>query len=298
MHIYLPIAQMSVDLFTLIGLGFCVGILSGLFGVGGGFIITPVLFLMGVPPSIAVASQSSQIVGSSTSGALVHYNRKTIDYKMGLILLLGGMLGSYLGVRIFKILTELGQIEIFVTLLYVVFLSLIGGLMLYESIRSLRSTVPQSRRLKHNRLHGWPLKMRFHTSKMYISAIPPFLLGACVGLLAAIMGVGGGFILVPAMIYLIGMPTKTVIGTSMFQIIFVSAFTTIMHATTTHAVDIVLSMILIIGSIPGAQIGAMFAVKLPAIHLRLGFAILILLLVGRLILQLLITPDYLYGLST
>ncbi len=297
MHIYLPIAQVSIDLFTLLGLGFVVGILSGMFGVGGGFIMTPILFLMGIPPNIAVASQSSQVVGTSTSGALVHFQRKTIDYKMGFILLVGGMFGSAFGVRVFKWVTQLGQIETFVTAVYVIFLSLIGGLMLYETINSMRKTPVRRKRNPHKPLHHWPLKMRFQASRMYISAIPPIMIGASVGFLAAIMGVGGGFILVPAMIYLIGMPVKTVIGTSMFQIIFVSAFTTIMHATTTHSVDIVLALILILGSIPGAQLGATFAHKLPAIQLRLGFALVILLIVAKLIYGLVVTPDDLYGLT-
>lgn len=297
MHIYLPIAQVSIDLLTLLGLGFIVGILSGMFGVGGGFIMTPILFLMGIPPSIAVASQSSQVVGTSTSGALVHFQRKTIDYKMGFILLIGGMVGSTFGVRVFKWITQLGQIETFVTAVYIIFLSLIGGLMLFETLNSLRKTPIQKKRNPHKPLHHWPLKMRFQASRMYISAIPPILIGVCVGFLAAIMGVGGGFILIPAMIYLIGMPVKTVIGTSMFQIIFVSAFTTIMHATTTHSVDIILALILILGSIPGAQLGAVFSHKLPAIHLRLGFALVILCIVARLVYGLVVTPDDLYGLT-
>ena len=298
MSIYLPIAQVSVDVLMLLGLGFGVGILSGMFGVGGGFIMTPVLFFMGVPPSVAVASQSSQVVGTSTSGALLHYQRRTIDYKMGALLLVGGIIGSAIGVRVFRFLQTLGQIEFFVTILYIIFLSLIGGLMLFETLRAMSTKERRGKLHKHHALHAGPFKMRFPASKLYISAVPPFFIGMFVGLLAAIMGVGGGFILVPAMIYLIGMPTKTVIGTSMFQIIFVSAFTTIMHATSTHAVDIVLSLILILASVPGAQLGAKLAFRLPAIGLRLGFALVIIAIVIKLIWGLVVYPNELFTVTT
>ncbi len=295
MSIYLPIAQVSVDLYVLIGLGFGVGLLSGMFGIGGGFVVTPILFFLGIPPSVAVASQSSQVVGTSTSSAMLHFQRRTIDYKMGLILLGGGLVGSSIGVQIFSWMQSLGQIEVFVTFLYIIFLSMIGILMLYETVRALSKKSSKGKLHKHYSFHHLPFKMRFPASRLYISIIPPLFIGAFVGALAAIMGVGGGFILVPAMIYLLGMPTKTVIGTSMFQIIFVSAFATIMHAVSTQAVDILLALILTIASIPGAQIGANLAFRIPAVGLRFGFALVILVIVIRLFLSMTLPPNELYG---
>ncbi|MCA0939707.1 sulfite exporter TauE/SafE family protein [Salipiger pacificus] len=298
MQIYLPIAEVSVNVFLLFGLGGIVGILSGMFGVGGGFLITPLLFFMGIPPAVAVATGANQIVASSISGVLAHFKRKTVDLRMGLVLLAGGLVGAALGVWIFNLLKELGQVDLLVRLCYVVFLGIIGGLMFIESVnaifKSRKGAAPKRRH--HGWVHGLPFKMRFRTSGLYISAIPPVLVGLSVGVLAAIMGVGGGFIMVPAMIYLLGMPTKVVVGTSLFQIIFVSAFTTLLHATTNYTVDIMLALVLILGGVIGAQIGTAFGTRLKAEQLRIALASLVLLVCGKLALDLFITPSELYEL--
>lgn len=300
MQVYLPIAEVSVSIFLLIGLGGIVGILSGLFGVGGGFLMTPLLFFIGIPPAIAVATEANQIVASSFSGALAHLRRKTVDLKMGWILVSGGLIGSGIGVQIFKVLRDLGQVELLVTLCYVFFLGIIGSLMLWESIRALIRNNNNFRPIKikrHNWVHRLPLKIRFRTSNLYISCIPPFIIGALVGFLAAIMGVGGGFILVPVMIYIIGMPTKVVIGTSLFQIIFVTGFTTLLHSTQNYSVDALLALILLIGGVVGAQIGTRLGVYLKAEQLRILLAILVLAVCIKLGLELLIEPAELFSLQ-
>ena len=300
MQVYLPIAEVSVNIFLLIGLGGLVGILSGLFGVGGGFLMTPLLFFIGIPPAIAVATEANQIVASSFSGALAHLRRKTVDLKMGWILVSGGLIGSGIGVQIFKVLRDLGQVELLVTLCYVFFLGIIGSLMLWESIRALIRSNNNFRPIKikrHNWVHRLPLKIRFRTSNLYISCIPPFIIGALVGFLAAIMGVGGGFILVPVMIYIIGMPTKVVIGTSLFQIIFVTGFTTLLHSTQNYSVDALLALILLIGGVVGAQIGTRLGVYLKAEQLRILLAILVLVVCIKLGLELLIEPTELFSLQ-
>ena len=300
MQVYLPIAEVSVNIFLLIGLGGLVGILSGLFGVGGGFLMTPLLFFIGIPPAIAVATEANQIVASSFSGALAHLRRKTVDLKMGWILVSGGLIGSGIGVQIFKFLRDLGQVELLVTLCYVFFLGIIGSLMLWESVRALIRNNNNFRPIKikrHNWVHRLPLKIRFRTSNLYISCIPPFIIGALVGFLAAIMGVGGGFILVPVMIYIIGMPTKVVIGTSLFQIIFVTGFTTLLHSTQNYSVDALLALILLIGGVVGAQIGTRLGVYLKAEQLRILLAILVLAVCIKLGLELLIEPTELFSLQ-
>lgn len=300
MQVYLPIAEVSVNIFLLIGLGGLVGILSGLFGVGGGFLMTPLLFFIGIPPAIAVATEANQIVASSFSGALAHLRRKTVDLKMGWILVSGGLIGSGIGVQIFKVLRDLGQVELLVTLCYVFFLGIIGSLMLWESVRALIRSNNNFRPIKikrHNWVHRLPLKIRFRTSNLYISCIPPFIIGALVGFLAAIMGVGGGFILVPVMIYIIGMPTKVVIGTSLFQIIFVTGFTTLLHSTQNYSVDALLALILLIGGVVGAQIGTRLGVYLKAEQLRILLAILVLAVCIKLGLELLIEPTELFSLQ-
>ncbi|MGY8790770.1 MAG: sulfite exporter TauE/SafE family protein, partial [Pseudomonadales bacterium] len=245
MYIYLPIAEVSVNAFILLGLGGLVGVLSGMFGVGGGFLMTPLLFFIGIPPAVAVATEANQIVASSFSGVLAHLKRKNVDFKMGGVLLIGGLIGAGLGVFIFNHLKSMGQVDLLVKLCYVVFLGIVGGLMFIESLGALRnankSNVLIKKRPKRTWIHVLPFKIRFRVSGLYISAIPPVLVGILVGILAAIMGVGGGFIMVPAMIYLLGMPTRVVVGTSLFQIIFVTAFTTMLHATTNFTVDIVLA---------------------------------------------------------
>ena len=259
MQIYLPIAEVTANALTLLGIGGGVGLLSGMFGVGGGFLVTPLLFFIGIPPAVAVATGVNQVVASSISGVMAHLKRKTVDLRMGTVLLLGGLAGSGVGIVVFRWLSGLGQIDLVVQLSYVLFLGVIGLLMLQESLRSLiRAANPKAARRKlhvHTWIHALPLKMKFRVSGLYISVIPPLMVGFMVGVLAALMGVGGGFILVPAMIYLLGMPTKVVIGTSLFQVIFVAAFTTVMHAVTSYSVDVMLALFLIVGGVVGAQLG-------------------------------------------
>ncbi|MEM6745065.1 MAG: sulfite exporter TauE/SafE family protein [Pseudomonadota bacterium] len=293
MLIYLPIAEVSVNAFLLLGLGGAVGLLSGLFGVGGGFLMTPLLIFIGIPPAVAVATEANQIVASSLSGSLAHWRRKAVDVKMGLVLLAGGLVGTVVGVRIFAALRELGQVELLISLCYVVFLGVVGGLMFVESlgaIRRTRSARPPKRRKRHGWVHHLPLKMRFRQSNLYISAIPPFVIGACVGVLAAIMGVGGGFIMVPAMIYLLGMPTSVVVGTSLFQIMFVTGAATLLHATTNYTVDAVLALLLLVGGVVGAQIGARMGVRLKAEQLRILLAAMVLIVCAKLAWDLVATP--------
>lgn len=301
MQIYLPIAEVSVNAFLLLGLGGLVGILSGMFGVGGGFLMTPLLFFIGIPPAVAVATEANQIVASSFSGVLAHLKRKTVDLKMGTVLLIGGLIGAAIGVQVFRILKEMGQVELLVKLCYVVFLGIIGSLMFSESLAAIRrSRGPHKKappRRQHSWVHGLPFKMKFRTSGLYISAIPPLMVGALVGVLAAIMGVGGGFIMVPAMIYILGMPTKVVIGTSLFQIIFVTAFTTLMHATTNYTVDMALAVLLLVGGVVGAQIGTRIGVKMKAEQLRILLAVLVLAVSIKLAMDLLLQPSELYSLG-
>jgi uncharacterized membrane protein YfcA len=298
MQVYLPIAEVSVNLFLLLGLGGIVGFLSGMFGVGGGFLITPLLFFMGIPPAVAVATGANQVVASSVSGVLAQMRRRGVDFQMGWVLLAGGLVGSAIGVWLFFRLTAIGQIDTAVQLAYVFFLGFIGLTMLQESIRSLlrqRSGAPVRRGQTHNWMHRLPLKMKFRASGLYISVLPPLAIGAFVGLLAAIMGVGGGFILVPAMIYLLGMPTKVVVGTSLFQIIFVTAFTTVMHAVTSQTVDMALAFFLIIGGVVGAQLGTLVGVRLRAEQLRILLALLVCAVAFQIGLNLLLRPDELYS---
>ena len=301
MQIYLPIAEVSVNAFLLLGLGGLVGILSGMFGVGGGFLMTPLLFFIGIPPAVAVATEANQIVAASVSGALAHLRRKSLDIQMGIILLIGGIFGAAAGVQVFAVLKEAGQVDTLVRICYVVLLGVIGSLMLVESIRAILRTRQKTqvrRKLhQHNWIHGLPFKVKFRASGLYISALPPLFVGAAVGVLAAIMGVGGGFIMVPAMIYILGMPTKVVIGTSLFQITFVTAFTTVMHATANQTVDIALAFLLFIGGVIGAQIGTRIGVRLPAEQLRIFLAILVIGVCVKLALDLLLEPSELYSIG-
>jgi uncharacterized membrane protein YfcA len=300
MQIYLPIAEVSVNAFLLLGLGGIVGVLSGMFGVGGGFLMTPLLFFIGIPPAVAVATEANQIVASSFSGVLAHLRRKTVDLRMGTVLLVGGLVGAALGVILFNYLKSLGQVDLLVKLCYVLFLGAIGGLMFIESLRAIRNTRRGTapKRKKHGWVHKLPLKMRFRTSGLYISVIPPLVVGVSVGVLAAIMGVGGGFVMVPAMIYILGMPTKVVVGTSLFQIIFVTAFTTLLHATTNYTVDVALAVLLLVGGVIGAQIGTMIGTRMKAEQLRILLAIMVLAVCGKLALDLLLTPSELYSIAT
>jgi uncharacterized membrane protein YfcA len=300
-QIYLPIAEISVNIFLLLGLGAGVGFLSGMFGVGGGFLMTPLLMFIGVPPAVAVSTEANQIVASSASGALAHWRRQTLDAKMGLFLLIGGTAGSVFGVQLFSFLRGLGQIDLIISLSYVSFLGIIGGLMFVESARAiLRRGRPQPRSEAgaHKRKRGWidtlPFKMRFPRSGLYISIIPPLAIGFFVGTLAAIMGVGGGFVMVPAMIYVLRMPTNVVVGTSLFQILFVTALTTFLQATQNQTVDIFLALLLIVGGVVGAQFGARAGRHVKAEELRALLAGMVLLVCVKMAWDLVITPADLF----
>ncbi len=299
MLIYLPIAEISVDAFLVLGLGAGVGFLSGLFGVGGGFLMTPLLILIGIPPAIAVGSEAAQIVASSVSGVLAHTRRGNVDFKMGTALLVGGLVGSSLGVWVFGILRRLGQIDLVITLAYILTLGAIGGLMLIEAIntmrRAQRSGGAHTKLHQHTWLHGLPFKMRFPRSRLYISGLLPLLIGAVVGVLAALMGVGGGFIMVPAMIYLLGMPTSVVVGTSLFQIIFVTANVTFLQAYENQTVDMVLALLLLVGGVVGAQFGAQLGVRLRGEQLRGLMALMVLAVAGKLAYDLVAAPADVYS---
>ncbi|MBS9721789.1 sulfite exporter TauE/SafE family protein [Tianweitania sp. BSSL-BM11] len=301
MNIYLPIAEMSVNGLVVLIMGAAVGFLSGLFGVGGGFLITPLLIFYNIPPAIAVATGANQVIASSMSGALAHFRRRTLDFKLGFVLLGGGIFGSSIGIVVFAWLRALGQLDLFISLLYVVFLGSVGGLMLVESVNTLRKSRSGAVSLKkagqHHWIHKLPLKMRFRTSKLFVSVIPVIALGAGIGFLAAIMGVGGGFIMVPALIYLLKVPTNVVVGTSLFQIIFTAAFTTIVHAATNQTVDVVLAFLLMIGGVAGAQYGAKAGQKLRGEQLRLLLALMVVAVALRLAFDLFVQPADLYSLG-
>ena len=302
MGIYLPIAEMSVNVFVLLAMGAAVGFLSGMFGVGGGFLITPLLIFYNIPPAIAVATGANQVIASSFSGALAHVKRGTLDFKLGSVLLAGGIVGSTLGAVVFAWLRRLGQLDLFVSLLYVVFLGVVGGLMLVESVNAIRKSrggVPPSLKKsgQHNWIHRLPLKMRFRTSKLFVSVIPVLGLGAGIGFLAGIMGVGGGFVMVPALIYLLKVPTNVVVGTSLFQIIFVAAYTTIIHSTANQTVDVVLAFLLMVGGVAGAQYGAKVGQRLRGEQLRALLALLVLAVALRLGFDLFVKPEQIYSLT-
>jgi uncharacterized membrane protein YfcA len=278
-----------------------VGLLSGIFGVGGGFLMTPLLIFLGVPAAVAVGTEANQIVAASVSGVLAHWRRGNVDVKMGSILLAGGIVGSTLGVSIFAALRELGQIDLAIKLSFIFFLGIIGTLMLFESMQTiLRARRPGAKRRRlhqHNWLHGLPFKMRFRKSKLYISALLPFMVGAVVGILSAIMGVGGGFIMVPAMIYLLGMPTSVVVGTSLFQIIFVTANVTFLQSVQTQTVDVVLAGLLLIGGVIGAQFGTRIGALLRGEQLRGLLALIVLAVCLKLVTDVIITPEDFFSLE-
>ncbi len=301
MHSYLPIAELSVSVPLLFSLGLLVGILSGLFGVGGGFILTPLLFMIGIPSAVAVGTQGNLIVGSSFSGLLAHIRRKTVDVPMGIALLVGGIAGSFVGVQIFHWLTTLGQVDLVIKLSYVGLLGTIGTLMMIEAVSALRRRISGQKYTSKRAGHSWvqklPLRYRFRTSGLYISVIPPIGVGVLVGVMAAIMGVGGGFIMVPAMIYLLNMPTKTVIGTSLFQITFLAGFTTLMHATENHTVDFVLALYLMLGGVIGAQIGTRLGLKLNADTLRVLLAAMVLAVSVKIGFELVLRPSEAYSIT-
>lgn len=302
MTIYLPIAELSVNIFIILGMGAAVGFLSGMFGVGGGFLITPLLIFYNIPPVVAVATGANQVVASSVSGAITHFRRGSLDMKLGSVLLVGGLLGASVGVGIFSWLRRLGQLDLMISLLYVIFLGTIGSLMLMESLNAMRraaknEAVNLKRPGQHNWVHRLPFKMRFKKSKIYLSIIPVIGLGFGIGILTSIMGVGGGFIMVPAMIYLLRIPTNVVVGTSLFQIIFVTAFTTIAQAMTNYSVDIVLAFILMIAGVIGAQYGVRVGQRLRGEQLRALLGLLVLAVGIRLAVALVVTPKDLFSIA-
>ena len=302
MQIYLPIAELSMNIFVLLAMGGGVGFLSGMFGVGGGFLMTPLLIFTGVPPAIAVATEANQITAASVSGAVAHWRRGGVDFKMGMVLIGGGVVGTYFGAMIFTYLRSIGQVDLMISLAYVVFLGSIGGLMFVESIRSIlrarSGEVVKVTRRQRTWIDALPFKMRFRKSKMYISVIMPITIGCLVGVLAAIMGVGGGFVMVPAMIYLLHMPTNVVIGTSLFQITFVTAAATYFHSINTQTVDVVLAVTLLTAAVVGAQIGAVVGAKLKGEQLRILLAGMVLLVCAKMAFDLVVEPDDLFTIST
>jgi uncharacterized membrane protein YfcA len=302
MEIYLPIAEMSVRWLVVLGMGALVGYLSGMFGVGGGFLLTPLLIFYGIPPEVAVATTASHLTASSMAGAIAQWRRRAVDFKMAGVMLVGGCAGAFLGVYLFALLRRVGQIDIVVSAGYVILLGSIGGLMLNESLQTLRaakagSAASAARETRRNWIHGLPLKMRFRQSRLYISVLPPLALGFVVGILSAIMGVGGGFIIVPAMIYLLRMPTNVVMGTSLVQIVFVTATTTILQAVGNVSVDIMLAFVLIVGGVLGAQYGVRMAARMPGEQLRLLLALVVLGVRLRLLYGLVATPNDIYSVA-
>jgi len=296
MSIYLPIAEMNINIFLIVFIGMIVGALSGLFGVGGGFLMTPLLIFLGIPPVVAVGSEAPHVLASSVSGVIAHWRKKNVDFKMGFFLLSGGVIGSTLGVNLFKLLKTYGQIDIVIQFLFIIFLGFIGISMAFESakttIKNYRTTSAIRTKLhQHSWIHGLPFKLRFHRSKLYISAIPPILIGFFVGVLSAMMGVGGGFIMIPAMVYILGMSTNVVVGTSLFQIIFVTANSTFFQSYLNQTVDIVLSALMILGGVIGAQIGVRLGSQLKAEYLRGILAILVLLVCAKILTDLILIPS-------
>ncbi|MDB5370946.1 MAG: permease [Roseomonas sp.] len=298
MQVYLPIAEMSVDALVLLGIGFGVGWLSGMFGVGGGFLLTPILILIGIPSAVAVASGANQTLGASVSGLIAQWRRGNVDLKMGGVLLAGGFCGSFLGVQLFAWLRRQGQVDLAVSVFYVVVLGSVGALMVRESVRAIlrrrRKGGTPARLHTHFWMHGLPFKMRFRKSRLYISVIPPVLVGFSIGVLSAVMGVGGGFMLVPGMIYLLGMPTSVVIGTSLFQVVFVAANVTVLQAVSTGSVDIVLTLLLLIGGVAGAQFGAAMGTRLRGEETRALLGMMVLAVAVSLLWGLIRTPDSLF----
>jgi uncharacterized membrane protein YfcA len=303
MDLYLPIANLSVNAFVIILLGGGVGMLSGMFGVGGGFLTTPLLIFYGIPPTVAAASAATQVTGASVSGTLAHLKRGGVDVRMGIILVIGGLIGSVSGAGIFSALQSVGQIDTVINILYVVLLGTVGGYMARDAwadIQAKREGVAVAARKRHHHpfISALPMRWRFYASGLYISPLAPLALGFVTGILTVLLGVGGGFVMVPAMIYLLGMSTRVVVGTSLFQILFVTAMTTMVHALTTHAVDIVLAGLLLIGSVIGAQLGTRLAQKLPPDYLRMILAVIVLLVALRMVVGLGIHPDEIYTIES
>ena len=293
---------MNINILLIIFIGMVVGGLSGLFGVGGGFLMTPLLIFLGIPPAVAVGTEAPHVLASSVSGVVAHWRRKNVDFKMGFFLLIGGVVGSTVGVNIFKLLRGFGQIDMVIQMLFLIFLGFIGFSMAFESARTTISKYRTTSSIRtklhqHSWIHGLPFKLRFHRSKLYISAIPPIIIGFFVGLLSAMMGVGGGFIMIPAMVYILGMSTNVVVGTSLFQIIFVTANSTFFQSYLNQTVDIVLAALMIIGGVIGAQIGASIGTKLKAEYLRGILAIIVLIVCAKIFADLTLTPSNLFSLK-
>ncbi|HEX8840530.1 MAG TPA: sulfite exporter TauE/SafE family protein [Sphingomicrobium sp.] len=301
MNVYLPIAGQSVNALVIVVLGFLVGLLSGMFGVGGGFLTTPLLIFYGIPPTVAVASAATQITGASVSGVMVHMRRGGVDLKMGGVMIAGGLMGSFAGAGMFRLLQSSGQIDVVIGLLYVLILGWIGALMFVDSLKSLgylKTDQVEEPRRRHNRwVASLPLRWRFHGSGLYISPIAPLVLGFAAGMLTVFLGIGGGFILVPAMIYLLGMPARVVIGTSLVMILVVSASTTMVHALTTRAVDVVLAALLLAGGVIGAQYGALLTLRMKPDFMRLALSVIILLVGLRMFLGLFWHPDEIFSIE-
>jgi uncharacterized membrane protein YfcA len=301
MQVYLPIAEISSNPFLLVFIGGAVGFLSGMFGIGGGFLLTPLLTFIGIPPAIAAPSGASQIVASSVSGALTYWRRRALDVRLGLVLVGGGFVGVLIGIFLFKYLRSAGLIDLVISLIFVVFLGSVGSLMLFESVRAIirsrGAAAPPPKAQHHSWLHGLPLKMRFPQSRLYTSAIPPLLLGGLVGLLASIAGIGGAFVFIPAMIYLLRVPTNVVIGTVRFPVIVIMALTTLLQSAANHTVDIVLAFFLMIGGVIGAQIGASIGQRMRADHLRAILALILLAVGARLLADLTVRPADVYSIS-
>lgn len=307
MNIYLPIAEISVNIFVLLGLGLGVGILSGIFGVGGGFLMTPMLIFLGIPPAIAVGTEANQILASSTSGVLGHWRRGGVDIKMGSFLMAGGLFGSSLGVLLFTLLKNIGQIDFFIKVVYVLLLFSVASMMLvegyieYRRARILSRSGKSPSRARKKKRRSWtrmlPFKTRFRTSRLYISALLPLAIGSVVGVLAAMLGIGGGFVMIPAMIYILRMPPHTVTGTSLFQIIFVTANATFLQAGFNHAVDIVLALLLVLGGVIGAQLGVRWGRRIDAVQFRLLLALIVLGVCFGLLWELVVPPSELFSIT-
>ncbi len=302
MDVYLPIANLSVNALLIVLLGTGVGLLSGMFGVGGGFLTTPLLIVYGIPPTVAAASSASQVTGASVSGVFAHFRRRGVDVKMGGVLVAGGMCGSVFGAWLFRLLQASGQIDTVIAVIYVLLLGSIGSLMAKEAVRTILDTrtgrpIAPKKRRHHPLVAALPMRMRFYQSRLYISPLAPLMLGFFTGTLTILLGIGGGFILVPAMIYLFGMSTQVVVGTSLFQTLFVTALATMVHATTTKAVDIVLAALLLVGSVVGAQVGARLATKVKPDYLRLALALMVLGVGVRIFLGLVWRPDEIFSVA-
>jgi uncharacterized membrane protein YfcA len=295
LQIYLPIAELPVNMMLLLGMGMAVGFISGMFGVGGGFLLTPLLIFVGVPPAVAVATQGPQIAASSMTGSLMYWRRKALDIKLGIVLLIGGIIGTFLGVLFFNQMRRIGQLDTFIAISYVILLGTVGTLILIESVmsfvRSGKGSTPRARRAgRHHWYEGLPLKMRFHRSGLYISVIPILVIAIFIGFAGAVLGIGGGFILVPALIYIFRVPANVVVGTSLFQILFTMLVATMLHASTNYSVDIFLALMLIVGAVFGAQFGARVGANLRGDIFRLLLALMILAVAGRFTVDIFATP--------